>query len=98
MHASNFLRWLAVVCFCAAALAGCSGDSAERGKAKNVILVVGDGLGAEQRTATQLATVGARGNLVMDSLPYSGMVGTTSAHLVSPVTDSAAETLDAIGG
>jgi alkaline phosphatase len=68
---------------------GCS-DSSDLEEAKNVILVVGDGMGATQREAIELASEGAYGTLVMDSLPHAGLVGTNSANTDQPVTDSAA--------
>lgn len=61
-----------------------------QGTAKNVIMFIGDGLGASQRNAGALATVGLDGELVMDSLPYAGMVKTDSADPENFVTDSAA--------
>jgi len=54
---------------------------------RNVILFVGDGMGTAQRNAIRLATVGEKGNLAMDSMPYSGLIHTSST---VPVTDSAA--------
>ncbi|WP_308638183.1 alkaline phosphatase [Paenibacillus silvisoli] len=54
---------------------------------KNVILFVGDGMGAAARDAIRLATVGEKGNLEMDSMPFVGMIHTSST---VPVTDSAA--------
>jgi alkaline phosphatase len=57
------------------------------GKAKNVIVFVGDGMGSAHRNAIRLATVGANGELAMNSMPYSGMVHSSST---STVTDSAA--------
>jgi alkaline phosphatase len=68
---------------------GCS-DSSDLEEAKNVILVVGDGMGATQREAIELASEGVHGTLVMDSLPHAGLVGTNSANTDQPVTDSAA--------
>lgn len=68
---------------------GCS-DSSDREGAKNVILVVGDGMGATQRESIELASEGVHGTLVMDSLPHAGLVGTNSANTDQPVTDSAA--------
>lgn len=68
-------------------------QSADSGTAKNVIFMMGDGMGPAQRDAIQLATVGAYDRLVMDSLPYEGMVGTNSVESTDPetfVTDSAA--------
>ncbi|WP_258171433.1 alkaline phosphatase [Paenibacillus sp. R14(2021)] len=56
-------------------------------KAKNVILFVGDGMGTAQRDAIRLATVGETGQLAMDSMPYLGLIHTSST---VPVTDSAA--------
>ncbi|WP_254639708.1 alkaline phosphatase [Cohnella sp. GbtcB17] len=54
---------------------------------KNVILFVGDGMGAAARDAIRLATVGEKGNLAMDAMPYVGLIHTSST---VPVTDSAA--------
>ncbi|MGG1636389.1 alkaline phosphatase [Paenibacillus sp. FSL K6-3182] len=56
-------------------------------KTKNVILFIGDGMGTAQRDAIRLATVGLKGNLAMDSMPYVGLLHTSST---VPVTDSAA--------
>jgi len=73
-------------------LAGCgilSVPAEDRG-AKNVILIVGDGMGAAQRDAIQLVSVGAHKKSIMDSLPHVGLVGTNSANSDYPVTDSAA--------
>lgn len=72
-----------------AILAGC-GILPGSGEARNVILVVGDGMGAAQRDATQLAEAGAHGTLALDALPVQGRVGTNSSGRASPVTDSAA--------
>jgi alkaline phosphatase len=60
------------------------------GKAKNVIFMMGDGMGPAHRDAIQLATVGAYDRLAMDQLPIEGMVGTNSADPETYVTDSAA--------
>jgi alkaline phosphatase len=68
---------------------GC-GENSDLEKAKNTILVVGDGMGAAQREAIELASEGVHGTLVMDSLPHAGLVGTNSANTDQPVTDSAA--------
>ncbi|MBM7563640.1 alkaline phosphatase [Paenibacillus sacheonensis] len=56
-------------------------------QAKNVILFVGDGMGTAQRDAIRLATVGEKGQLAMDAMPYLGLIHTSST---IPVTDSAA--------
>ena len=63
---------------------------AQEAGAKNVILFIGDGLGAAQRDAIQLATVGPYERLAMDSLPYTGLVSTNSVDPETFVTDSAA--------
>jgi alkaline phosphatase len=70
-------------------LAGC-GTRSDPAEAKNTILVVGDGMGTAQREAIELASAGAYGTMVMDSLPHAGLVGTNSANVDQPVTDSAA--------
>jgi alkaline phosphatase len=60
----------------------------DRGTAKNVILLIGDGMGAPHRAAARLYSVGREGDLVMDTLPIAGMARTWSTESV--VTDSAA--------
>ncbi|MBI3560691.1 MAG: alkaline phosphatase [Gammaproteobacteria bacterium] len=60
--------------------------------AKNIIILLGDGMGASQRTAARIMAKGyaqgkAKGLLAMDTFPYTGMVMTAS--LNSIVTDSA---------
>ncbi|MBP3962680.1 alkaline phosphatase [Paenibacillus lignilyticus] len=54
---------------------------------KNVILFVGDGMGTAARNAIRLATVGEKGSLAMDAMPFVGLIHTSST---VPVTDSAA--------
>lgn len=54
--------------------------------AKNVILLIGDGMGQVQRDAARLLG----GPLVMDGLPYTGHVRTSCADPVATITDSAA--------
>ena len=61
------------------------------GKVKNIIIMLGDGMGASQRTAARIMAEGyaqgkAKGQLAMD-MPVTGMVMTAS--LNSIVTDSA---------
>jgi len=63
----------------------------DEGKAKNVIVFIGDGMGIAHRTAARLMLQGvsqgkARGQLAMDTFPYTGLVATHS--LNSIVTDS----------
>ena len=60
--------------------------------AKNVIILLGDGMGAAHRTAARIMVKGyaqgmAQGKLAMDTFPFTGMVMTSS--LNSIVTDSA---------
>ncbi len=69
-------------------------DTAAAGtsKARNVILMIGDGMGSAHRTAARLVTRGladgrARGRLAMDTLEVTGLVMTSS--LNSVITDSA---------
>lgn len=71
---------------------GCETDSQEAApqKAENAVLVIGDGMGEAQRTAIRLTSVGLRGELAMDSLPYSGLINTSPEDPQAVVTDSAA--------
>jgi alkaline phosphatase len=66
------------------------GSTRTKGGAKNVIFMMGDGMGPAHRDAIQLATVGAYDRLATDRLPVEGMVGTNSADPETFVTDSAA--------
>ena len=61
-------------------------------KVKNIIIMLGDGMGASHRTAARIVAKGvaqgkARGMLAMDTFPVTGMVMTAS--LNSIITDSA---------
>ncbi|MEH7110178.1 alkaline phosphatase [Bacillus sp. JJ1764] len=67
--------------------AASNGKKDVHGNAKNVIVFVGDGMGAAHRDAIRLASVGLNGNLAMDDMPVSGEVHTSST---SVITDSAA--------
>jgi alkaline phosphatase len=55
---------------------------------RNVILMIGDGMGAEQIRAAGMYQNGAGGTLFMESLPYTSTISTHAAD--SDVTDSAA--------
>ncbi|MFC1738264.1 alkaline phosphatase [Planctomycetota bacterium] len=55
---------------------------------RNIILLIGDGMGLGQVALAQMATVGADGKLHMQKLPISGLLRTHSAGGI--VTDSAA--------
>jgi alkaline phosphatase len=65
-------------------------DSEQAPRAKNVILLIGDGMGLAQRQAARLIGGGSRDALVMDTLPYAGLVSTGCADPEAAVTDSAA--------
>lgn len=54
----------------------------------NLILFIGDGMGAEHRLAGQYISVGEDDELVMDTLPVSGWIQTSS--IGDQLTDSAA--------
>jgi alkaline phosphatase len=56
-------------------------------RAKNVILMIGDGMGPVQRQAGRLAN---RRPLTMDTLPIHGVMETSCADPIALVTDSAA--------
>jgi alkaline phosphatase len=85
---------VAVVALAAAALAlgvTGAGDSDEGEQtARNVIFVMGDGMGASARSLIRLATTGHDDDLAMDRLRYAGLVETDPDDDREPVTDSAA--------
>ncbi|HUV42097.1 MAG TPA: alkaline phosphatase [Sedimentisphaerales bacterium] len=55
---------------------------------RNVILCIGDGMGAAQVAAARITAGGLDGSLVMEKMPYAGLMRTHSGD--SSVTDSAA--------
>ncbi len=57
-------------------------------KPKNVIFIIGDGMGIGARDICSYLHHGKKGGLFMESLPYAGLVTTHSSN--SSVTDSAA--------
>jgi alkaline phosphatase len=59
-------------------------------RARNVIFLHGDGMGASARDLIRLATTGQDEDLVMNQLRYSGLVQTDPDDPEEPVTDSAA--------
>ncbi|MGW7256058.1 alkaline phosphatase [Streptomyces sp. NPDC054834] len=68
-------------------------DAIKGGKAKNVILLIGDGMGDSEITLARDYTVGASGRLNMDKLPLTGAYTTYAVHADGTpdyVTDSAA--------
>lgn len=66
---------------------GAAPSEAGPGTPKSVVILIGDGMGAAQRTATQLATYGYEETQPMDALDYGGSLRTSSN---APITDSAA--------
>lgn len=60
------------------------------GRAKNVIFIVGDGMGIAHRELIRLTTVGRDAELEMDQMPYHGWAHTDPADTEEVVTDSAA--------
>lgn len=87
----------AVVAFTSGAGATDTKQQAENaiqgGKAKNVILLIGDGMGDSEITLARDYTVGANGRLNMDRFPLTGAYTTYSVHADGTpdyVTDSAA--------
>ncbi|WP_134687366.1 alkaline phosphatase [Brevibacillus migulae] len=81
---------LAVLSACAVPSTSVFAKEAEStsGTTKNVILFVGDGMGAAARNAMRLSSKGVEGELAMDDMPVTGIVHTSSGS--SFVTDSAA--------
>jgi alkaline phosphatase len=53
-------------------------------RAKNVILVIGDGMGDSEITLARNYTVGAAGELALDRLPYTGQMTTFSVQETDP--------------
>jgi alkaline phosphatase len=71
---------------------GHRGDNDDRGRVKNIIIMLGDGMGVAHRTAARLVKYGAtagkpNGFLAMDKFPGTGLITTHS--LNSIITDSA---------
>ena len=62
----------------------------DNARAKNVIFIVGDGMGIAHRELIRLATVGRDAELEMDQMPHHGWVHTDPADTEEVVTDSAA--------
>lgn len=70
-------------------------DAIDGGRAKNVILLIGDGMGDSEITIARNYQVGAAGRLTLDQLPLTGAYTTyalqeTNPALIDYVTDSAA--------
>lgn len=84
----NPLRVAVLVCLMLVGLVGCGVSSDQ--EAKNVVFIVGDGMGGAHRDAVRLSSVGLEGSLEMDALSYSGSVHTGPADPEELITDSAA--------
>jgi len=54
------------------------------GRARNVILFVGDGMGVSTVSATRVLSVGVDGDLVMDQFPHSALSRTADADHITP--------------
>ena len=91
---SASIRWYAALGILAAvAAAGCAGERGEASAAggpRNVILMIGDGMGFEQVRAAGLYAHGREGGLAMESLPHRAEMTTHPAAGARVVTDSAA--------
>ena len=86
-----FVRLTALAAIGTLALGGCS-DSGDKGLPENpsVIILSGDGMGPQQRTAIQYYWYGLDERQPMDALPYSGFLDTIPGDPEYAVTDSAA--------
>jgi alkaline phosphatase len=62
----------------------------EGGRAKNVIIFIGDGMGTSHRDLIRYSTVGTERQLAMDSMPVAGRSETSPLDPEAFVTDSAA--------
>ena len=54
------------------------------GRARNVILFIGDGMGISTISATRVLSVGVDGDLVMDQFPHSALSRTADADHITP--------------
>lgn len=82
---------LVVLVAVGAAFAGDKGDRSDavkqaiqKGKAKNVILLIGDGMGDSEITIARNYTVGAGGRLSLDDFPLTGQMTTYSVREDAP--------------
>ncbi len=71
-------------------LSACSSSDSEVPKNPSVIILSGDGMGPQQRTAIQYHLYGLDERQPMDALPYSGFLDTIPGDPEYAVTDSAA--------
>jgi alkaline phosphatase len=80
----------AIACGALAGAGGAQEVASTEGRAKNVIIFIGDGMGTSHRDLIRYATVGAEGQLAMDSMPVAGRSETSPLDPEAFVTDSAA--------
>ena len=80
----------AAACGTTPATSGTDDSRHHRERARNVILLQGDGTGIAHRELVRLATVGQDAELAMDTLDVSGWVHTDPDDPLETVTDSAA--------
>ena len=72
-------------------------ESAHRtGKAKNIILFLGDGMGVSTVSATRVLSVGVGGDLVLDKMPNTALARTADADHITP--DSASTMSSIVSG
>ena len=98
MHVSGMARGKRVAAMLSALVAALvlagAGEAQQAGsaggRAENVIIFIGDGMGTSQRDLIRYATVGAEGQLAMDAMPYAGRSQTSPLDPEGFVTDSAA--------
>src|ERR1051325_7448340 len=90
------LRYLLAMLLCCSALLAQQHAQTPRGvRARNVIFLIGDGMGEQEIALARNYQVGAAGRLTMDKLPVTGVATTYSLQEKDPakpdyVTDSAA--------
>lgn len=88
---NRYLKYFIFILLLPNFLFGCfdhDSNSTPNQKAKNIILFIGDGMGAEHRKAARWFSVGRNGKLSMDDMPINGSLQTYSADNL--ITDSAA--------
>jgi alkaline phosphatase len=82
----NLSRAILLIALCGL-IHGCANGRAQEEK-KNIILLIGDGMGTEHRKAARWITMGDTGKLAMGDMPVEGTLRTGSADNL--ITDSAA--------
>ena len=80
----------AIACGVLTGAGGAQEVASTEGRAKNVIIFIGDGMGTSHRDLIRYATVGTEDQLAMDSMPVAGRSETSPLDPEAFVTDSAA--------